>query len=211
MSTAPTRERELELLASGVPAVIGIDEVGRGAIAGPVSVGACVVTTETTDAPAGIRDSKLLTASRREALAPAVSAWAVTITAHASPQEIDELGISACLGLAGRRALIGLHELGIPIASSIVLLDGSHDWLTPALTSPPRVVTQTKADRDCVVVAGASIVAKVERDALMVQLDAQHPGYGWVTNKGYGASAHFDAIARLGASDQHRRSWLHPR
>ncbi len=211
MVTEPTRERELAMLAAGARVVIGMDEVGRGAIAGPVFVGACAVTIETADAPPGLRDSKLLSAARREALAPLVVEWATVATGSASAAEIDELGISACLGLAGRRALIALHEQGVPVGESVVLLDGSHDWLTPALSSPLRVVSQTKADRDCVVVAGASIVAKVERDAMMVALHDELPGYGWAGNKGYGSAGHFDAIASLGPTDHHRRTWLHDR
>lgn len=211
MVTEPTRERELAMLAAGARVVVGMDEVGRGAIAGPVFVGVCAVTTETTDAPPGLRDSKLLSAARREALAPLVVEWAPVATGSASAAEIDELGISACLGLAGRRALIALHEQGVPVGESVVLLDGSHDWLTPALSSPMRVVSQTKADRDCVVVACASIVAKVERDALMVALHDESPGYGWAGNRGYGSASHFDAIASLGATDHHRRTWLHDR
>ena len=204
-----TREFELELLSLGAPLVIGMDEVGRGAIAGPVTVGVCVVTSETMDAPLGLRDSKLLSAARREALAPLVRAWAPVSCGWASPAEIDEFGISACLGLAGKRALIALHEAGVRVGEAVVLLDGSHNWLTPALSSPLRVVTRTKADRDCAVVAGASVVAKVERDAVMVELGEKLPGFGWHGNKGYGSAGHFEAIASLGATDHHRRTWLH--
>lgn len=209
MVTEATREFELELLSLGAPLVIGMDEVGRGAIAGPVFVGVCVVTNETTDAPAGLRDSKLLSAARREALTPLVREWGVVACGSASAVEIDELGISACLGLAGKRALIALHELGIQVGEAAVVLDGSHNWLTPALSSPLRVITRTKADRDCAVVAGASVVAKVERDAVMVSLSENLPGYGWEGNKGYGSAGHFEAIGALGATDFHRRTWLH--
>ena len=204
-----TREFELELLSSGASLVIGMDEVGRGAIAGPVTVGVCVVTLTTVDAPPGLRDSKLLSPARREALAPLVRDWALVACGSASATEIDELGISACLGLAGKRALIGLHEAGVPVGEAVVVLDGSHNWLTPALSSPLRVVTRTKADRDCAVVAGASVVAKVERDGVMIGLSEQHPGYGWEGNKGYGSAGHFEAIGLIGPTDHHRRTWLH--
>jgi len=204
-----TREFELELLRAGAPIVIGMDEVGRGAIAGPVTVGVCVVSPETVDAPPGLRDSKLLSAPRREALAPIVREWALVACGSASAVEIDELGISACLGLAGKRALIALHELGVRVGEAVVLLDGSHNWLAPALSSPLRVVTRTKADRDCAVVAGASVVAKVERDGVMVALSAEHAGYGWEGNKGYGSAGHFEAVGLLGPTDHHRRTWLH--
>ncbi len=206
-----TRDFELELLASGASLVIGMDEVGRGAIAGPVYVGVCVVTDQTPDSPAGLRDSKLLSAPRREALAPLVRDWAIVACGSASAAEIDEHGISACLGLAGKRALIALHDAGVQVGEAVVVLDGSHNWLTPALPSPLRVITRTKADRDCAVVAGASVVAKVERDTVMVSLDADLPAYGWAGNKGYGSAGHFDAIAEHGATDHHRRTWLHER
>ena len=209
MSVDATREFELELLHAGAPLVIGMDEVGRGAIAGPVTVGVCVVSRETVDAPPGLRDSKLLSPARREALEPLVREWALVACGSASAGEIDELGISACLGLAGKRALIALHESGVRVGEAVVVLDGSHNWLTPALGSPLRVVTRTKADRDCAVVAGASIVAKVERDGVMVSLSSEHIGYGWEGNKGYGSAGHFDAIERLGATVHHRRTWLH--
>ena len=209
MSVDATREFELELLHAGAPLVIGMDEVGRGAIAGPVTVGVCVVSRETVDAPPGLRDSKLLSPARREALEPLVREWALVACGSASAGEIDELGISACLGLAGKRALIALHESGVRVGEAVVVLDGSHNWLTPALGSPLRVVTRTKADRDCAVVAGASVVAKVERDGVMVSLSSEHIGYGWEGNKGYGSAGHFDAIERLGATVHHRRTWLH--
>jgi len=209
VSVDATREFELELLHAGAPLVIGMDEVGRGAIAGPVTVGVCVVSRETVDAPPGLRDSKLLSPARREALEPLVREWALVACGSASAGEIDELGISACLGLAGKRALIALHESGVRVGEAVVVLDGSHNWLTPALGSPLRVVTRTKADRDCAVVAGASVVAKVERDGVMVSLSSEHIGYGWEGNKGYGSAGHFDAIERLGATVHHRRTWLH--
>jgi ribonuclease HII len=126
----------------------------------------------------------------------------------ASAREIDELGISAALGLAGKRALTILHGAGANIRESVVLLDGHFDWLNPALSSRVTVQTRIKADRDCASVAAASVVAKVHRDRLMIDADVATPGYGWAGNKGYGSAGHFAAIAELGATDFHRRSWL---
>ncbi len=206
----PTLEVETLLHEQGVPFVIGCDEVGRGAIAGPVAVGLSVVDAGVGGHPLGLRDSKLLSEKRREELSPLAASWVRHSTVGlASPEEVDEIGIIAALGLAGRRALTALHEAGVPILRSVVLLDGSHDWLTPALASPPRVETRVKADRDCASVAAASVIAKVHRDRIMRELDAVHPGYGWAGNKGYGSADHFAAIAALGASDHHRRTWLH--
>lgn len=207
--TEPTLDLEGELHDGGARYVIGCDEVGRGAIAGPVAVGLCVVDRAVGAHPLGLRDSKLLSEKRREALEPLTMSWAVhAAVGLATPDEIDRIGIVRALGLAGRRALVSLHEAGASILESVVLLDGSHDWLTPALSSPPRVHVRVKADRDCSSVAGASVVAKVHRDRLMIEADATTPGYGWSGNKGYGSAAHFAAIAALGATDHHRRTWL---
>ncbi|MBK5237996.1 MAG: ribonuclease HII [Actinomycetales bacterium] len=177
-------------------------------MAGPVMVGVCAITVAITDFPAGLRDSKMLSAPRREKLAPLLLVWAPTAVGAASAAEIDELGITACLGLAAKRALIALHEAGVPVGESTVLLDGAHDWLNPALTSKLHVITRVKADQDCAVVAAASVVAKVHRDALMVELDGEHPQYGWASNKGYGAAIHMDAIRTVGVTGYHRQTWV---
>ncbi len=208
MVSDPTLEVEAGLFSTGVSVIIGIDEVGRGAMAGPVMVGVCAITATTTEFPPGLRDSKMLSASKREKLAPVLLLWAPTAVGAASAAEIDALGITACLGLAAKRALITLHAAGVPVGESTVLLDGAHDWLNPALTSKLRVITRVKADQDCAVVAAASVVAKVERDALMVSLDMEHPHYGWASNKGYGAAIHMDAIRTVGVTAHHRQTWV---
>ena len=198
----------MALFGSGASVIIGVDEVGRGAMAGPVMVGVCAITPSITDFPVGLRDSKMLSAPTREKLAPIVVVWAPTAVGAASAAEIDELGITACLGLAAKRALIALHEAGVPVGEAVVLLDGAHDWLNPALTSKLHVVTRVKADQDCAVVAAASVVAKVERDALMVALDTDFPQYGWASNKGYGAALHMEAIRTAGVTVHHRQTWV---
>jgi ribonuclease HII len=208
--TDPSLEVETALHAGGARFVIGCDEVGRGAIAGPVAVGLAVVDRGVGQHPVGLRDSKMLAEKRREELAPLAAGWALfTAVGLATAEEVDRLGIIAALGLAGKRALTSLHDLGAAIAESVILLDGSHDWLSPALTNPLRVQTRVRADQDCSSVAAASVVAKVHRDRLMIAEDARTPGYGWSGNKGYGSAAHFEAIALLGATDFHRRTWLH--
>ena len=208
MVTDPTLEVETGLFASGASVIIGIDEVGRGAMAGPVMVGVCAINAVITEFPAGLRDSKMLSAPKRELLAPILLGWAPSAVGAASAAEIDEWGITVCLGLAAKRALIALHEAGVPVGNSTVLLDGAHDWLNPVLTSKLHVITRVKADQDCAVVAAASVVAKVERDALMVQLHAEHPQYGWASNKGYGAAIHMEAIRVEGVTDYHRKTWV---
>jgi ribonuclease HII len=208
----PTLDFESELHAQGARFVIGCDEVGRGAIAGPVGVGVCVVDVSVGAHPTGLRDSKMLSEKRREELAPLAAGWALySAVGLATAEEVDSLGIMVSLGLAGKRALTQLFELGASITESVLLLDGSFDWLSPVLTTPLRVKTRVKADRDCASVAAASVVAKVHRDRLMIGYDAEYPGYGWSGNKGYGSSEHYAAIDRQGASALHRKTWLHDR
>jgi ribonuclease HII len=208
----PTLEVESELHANGARYVIGCDEVGRGAIAGPVAVGLCVVDIAVGEHPTGLRDSKMLSEKRREELAPLAAGWArYSAVGLSTALEVDQLGIMVALGLAGKRALAQLHERGASISESVLLLDGSYDWLTPVLRSPVRVRTRVKADRDCASVAAASVVAKVHRDRMMIGYDGEYPGYGWSGNKGYGSADHFAAIETLGPSALHRLTWLHDR
>lgn len=205
----PTLDEEALLVQGGARFVIGCDEVGRGAIAGPVAVGLAAVDAGVGAMPEGLRDSKLLSEPRREAIAPLAAEWArFSAVGLADAAEVDRIGITAALALAGKRALRTLHEQGLDILSCAILLDGSHDWLSRELATPLRVLTRTKADRDCASVAAASVIAKVHRDRLMIDSDAVHPGYGWSSNKGYGSAAHFQAIERLGATPLHRHSWL---
>ena len=227
--THPDRRVEKELLQTH-NYVGGLDEVGRGALAGPVSVGLAVVGPSTDDAfPDGLADSKQLTARVRTGLVAPVRSWLVDYAvAHSSPAEIDERGIVGALRLAGLRALQGVAERGH--APGVIILDGVADWLTapqPDLLSAlergecpdemprpdaslptPPVRMEVRADARCAVVAAASVLAKVERDALMADLD--DPGYRWASNKGYASPAHIKGLTALGASDQHRRSWHLP-
>ena len=156
-----------------------MDEVGRGAPAGPVHVGLVILERDTGRAPGGVRDSKLLTAAARRRLAPAIEGWAAACAVgSAGPVVVDALGVTGALRLAGLRALAAVGEV-----PDVVILDGNHDWLT-GVDCASRVVTRIKADRTCTSVAAASILAKVARDAVMVALSADHPAYGWDANKG---------------------------
>lgn len=208
MPIVPTLDLERSLWADA-SLVVGMDEVGRGALAGPVSVGALALGPDCGAAPEHLRDSKTMTVLRRASTAPLVREWGISAVGHASNEEIDLHGIQVALGLAGRRALVALHEAGVDVPGAAILLDGTHDWLAPALRTPLRTVLRAKADRDCASVSGAALVAKVERDGLMVAADETHPGYAWASNKGYGSAAHLAAIAALGPSPLHRRTWLH--
>lgn len=221
--SATLADRAFELqLARQWGIVVGMDEVGRGALAGPVCVGAVAVNADLPDAPAGIADSKLLSAAKRESLHGPVQQWALaSAVGSASAAEIDEHGLTAALRMAGVRALDQvawqLRAAGAP-KPGVVLLDGSHDWLTPPQpslweeTQPAAVgmpvITRVKADRDCVAVAAASVLAKVQRDTFMEQLE--DPGYDWCHNKGYGAARHLQGLALLGPSDWHRQTWRLP-
>jgi len=217
VTVAPTLRFERTLLRGGVTRLAAVDEVGRGALSGPVTIGMVVVTADTRTAPQGVRDSKLLSPEARERLVPRIRRWAVCWSVgHASPAEIDTFGVVPALRLAGHRALAGLAAW-----PDLVLLDGNHDYLTPPeqdglfgdpdlLPDVPPVRTRIKADLTCAAVAAASILAKTARDALMTELDASHPEYCWAENKGYSAPAHIEALARFGATSHHRRSWSLP-
>lgn len=211
----PSLRVEKSHFAAGRLTVIGVDEVGRGAIAGPVAVGAAAVTIDVRRVPQGLADSKLLSAARRTELVPVVTRWARTAVGMAPASYVDEQGIVPALGLAGARALSSLAEAGVSFAGAVVILDGSFDWLSRALPpslvadAPLDVVVRVKADRDCASVAAASVVAKVERDALMVAAHDEAPDYAWASNKGYGSTAHYVAIRERGAHALHRTSWLH--
>jgi ribonuclease HII len=208
MPTDPTLELERELLATGNGIVVGVDEVGRGAIAGPVVVGVSVLRAD-TEFPAGLRDSKLISASRREKLMEPIEGWADGIaTGEASAAEIDEFGIISALSRAAERAFATLAIAGHDLTGSSVILDGSHNWLATSLVPAMNIRVRPKADRDCAVVAAASVWAKVYRDRLMVEAAGEADLYGWASNKGYGSAGHFDAIRAHGATDFHRRTWL---
>lgn len=208
MPVDPTLERELAMFAGGASVVIGLDEVGRGAMAGPVMVGACAITAGVGEFPTGLRDSKLVSEKKRLALDPLVRQWGVIAVGAASPQEIDQYGITFSLGLAGKRALALLFEAGVPVGQAQLILDGSHDWLSPALASPLPITTAVKADQNCASVAAASVAAKVQRDALMAELSVGFEEFGWASNKGYGSAEHMRLIAEQGPTVHHRVTWV---
>lgn len=208
-STVPTLRHERILLREGARLVIGMDEVGRGALAGPVAVGLSIVDVDTRTAPEGLKDSKLLAEPKREELQPKVARWARhAAVGMASNERIEQIGIIAALGLAARRAIDAIRDEGVDLTGAVVLLDGSHDWLSPAINGAIPVTMKVKADRTCAAVAAASVLAKVHRDRLMIDNDAVHPGYVWTSNKGYASAEHYAGIARVGASPLHRWSWL---
>lgn len=208
----PTLRAERELFGAGAGVVLACDEVGRGALAGPVTVGLVLIDEGVRRMPAGLRDSKLMTETRREAMAPKVSSWVrAWAVGEASASEIDELGIMACLGLAGARAFATLASAEEAATGAPLILDGNYDWLSAAIEHRARVTTRIKADRDCASVAAASVIAKVHRDGGMRRAHDELPLYGWNENKGYSTRAHFAAIGEHGPSELHRATWLHER
>jgi len=205
----PTRERENQLFAEGHRVIIAMDEVGRGALAGPVSVSAAVFLADVGEGPEGVKDSKLVSEKKRGPLANEVAQWLpAVVVGESTSSEVDQVGITRALGRAGARALGQLSRWLDNSHQPVVLLDGHHNWLSPHLDYSIRVVTQVKADRDCLSVAASSLVAKVTRDRYMVEVDPDFPHYGFASNKGYGSAAHMAAIDEFGPCPIHRMSWL---
>lgn len=206
---SPDLAEERLLWAEGHTWVAGLDEVGRGAWAGPVTVGAAVVQVDRTEAsmPRWLRDSKQLSEGRRESEFLAIGAWCDEwAIGHASPAECDQWGMRIALRLAAQRALSGLRR-----TPGAVLVDGPVD-----LVSEPGVSHQmfsgtvrpiTGGDARCASIAAASVLAKVTRDRLMRDEARHFPAYGFERNKGYPSPVHQMALRGYGLSAIHRRSW----
>jgi ribonuclease HII len=193
---APTFAREEALIAGGARVVAGVDEAGRGPLAGPVTAAAVVL--DIACVPEGLNDSKLLKRHRREELLLQIEAVARVGIGWASVEEIDALNIRNATFLAMCRAVDALPE-----PPCHALIDGN--------ACPPDLRCRSTAviggDASCLSIAAASIVAKVARDRVMAQLDAAFPGYGWATNAGYGTDEHRRALQHLGVTPHHRRSF----
>jgi ribonuclease HII len=196
----PTLRLERKFWEAGDRVVVGIDEVGRGAWAGPVTVAAVVPAPEHLS---GVRDSKELLRPEREKAAAKVRRWAVAVgVGHASYHECDELGMTAALRAAAMRALAELDAQGY--VPDRIVLDGNHDYLG----MPDKVTTVIKGDASCLAVAAASCVAKVTRDGLMGEASPHYPAYDFASNVGYPAPNHKAALLGYGPSAIHRRSWV---
>lgn len=192
----PSLAIERELWGDGHDVVVGMDEVGRGAWAGPLTIAAAVVPKDRRVYK--VRDSKLLTEAEREAMFDRVAGWCeVWAVGHATHEECDELGMSAAQRLAARRALDGLG-----VTADRVLLDGSWDFVGGG-----RTRTIVKGDAACLSIAAASILAKVTRDRMMRADAESFPGYDFDANKGYPCPRHRVALAGMGPTSIHRRSW----
>ena len=196
---APTRSLERELWEAGCDVVIGIDEVGRGSWAGPLMVGVALLPRDRR--VNGVRDSKMLTEAGREELFDRVAdwcdAWAVGGASHT---ECDELGMADAQRLATRRAL---DSLGVTADAAVV--DGKWNFVSPHVN---RVEMRIKADKHCLSVAAASILAKVTRDRIMREQALSYPNWHFDTNKGYPCPLHRTALQGYGPSSIHRKSWV---
>ncbi|OMH25011.1 ribonuclease HII [Tersicoccus phoenicis] len=244
----PSLRVERSLASPTCRLVAGIDEVGRGALAGPVAAGVVVVDAHAQRALTGVADSKLLSHQRRVDLVPRIRRWAVgSAVGMASAAEVDALGLTHALRLAGLRALRVLAGAGV--VPDLVLMDGNHNWLrrpeptlldglgvgmdadalvldfldggvepmvpvgpgphgsTAVAAADPPVLTRIKADLTCTSVAAASVLAKVERDLLMIEAATRFPDFGWEINKGYATRSHRAAIDAVGPCELHRRTW----
>jgi ribonuclease HII len=217
----PTLKEERRRWRAGNEWVAGLDEVGRGAWAGPVSVGIAVVRNgvRQRSLPVWLRDSKQLAEERREGIFGQVATWcAAWSVGHASAAECDRWGMTAALRLAARRALVAL-----PLHPDVVLMDGPYDYLSDpvieggpdlpivfrareALGVPP-VLPIVDGDAQCAGVAAASVLAKVVRDRLMRGAAVHYPVYGFEQNKGYPSPHHRSALAGHGLCAIHRQSW----
>ena len=214
--TFPSLDSERRIFERGNRFVIGIDEVGRGAIAGPVAVGVSLIDKTNPDLgawPEKLQDSKLMTPKSRSEIASPLMDWVSSYAVGFSTnKEIDELGISEALRLAAGSALDELFKdaktrKSIAEDGAVILLDGSQNWLGK-VSYGLDVQVQVKADTNCVSVAAAAVLAKVTRDSLMQELDLQNPGYGLAGHKGYASAAHIAALRALGPTAIHRVTWL---
>lgn len=214
--TYPTLLTESKLFEQGNRFVIGIDEVGRGAIAGPVAVGVSLIdklNPAISSWPEKLQDSKLMTPKSRAEITEPLEKWVDGFAiGYSSNEEIDKSGISEALRAAASRALTELLASGsmrskLASEGAVILLDGSQNWLGKQAAGL-EVDLQVKADTTCVSVAAAAVLAKVKRDALMEALDSTYPEYGFAGHKGYASAAHIQALRTLGPSAIHRLTWL---
>lgn len=197
---APGLHVEREMWEAGLEIVVGVDEVGRGAWAGPISVGAAVVPKERRIYK--VRDSKMLREEEREALFDRIADWVETwAVGHASHWECDRYGMSEAQKIAARRAIGGLG-----LDPDIAIIDGNWDFVGDAVRGA-RTRMIVKADAVCLSVAAASILAKVTRDRFMRRMAVRFPGYNFENNKGYNGPRHVAGLAGLGPSPINRKSW----
>ncbi|AGI70056.1 ribonuclease HII [Octadecabacter antarcticus 307] len=199
MTSGPDFTFEQDLFARGILRIAGVDEVGRGPLAGPVTAAAVIL--DPANIPDGLNDSKALSRKKRELLEPLIFASAEVSIAHATVEEIDEINILRASHLAMERAIAGLGA-GLNRVDH-ALIDGN--MVPRGLIIPATTII--KGDARSLSIAAASIVAKICRDRIMVELAQHYPGYGWDTNAGYGSKSHISALQNIGVTPHHRRSF----
>ena len=192
----PNFKIEQDLISKGCSIIAGVDEVGRGPLAGPVTAAAVIL--DPLNIPDNLNDSKVLSSKKREKLFEELKSSSVCAVAHVSPEEIDKLNILQASLLAMVNAVTNLK-----VKPKHILIDGN--------TVPDRLVGRAtaivKGDREVLSIAAASIIAKVTRDKLMHDLSSEFPVYGWAKNAGYPTKCHMNAIVKYGVTPHHRRSF----
>ncbi len=196
-SYLPSFDLEVTYKIEGYNVIAGVDEVGRGCIAGPVTAGAVIFKSESF--PEGLDDSKKLTPQKRNQAYAGIKKEAIFALAHVAVEEIEELNI-----LQASLKAMTLAVNSLPLVPDLVLVDGN--WTPPHL--PCESVAIVKGDQKSLTIAAASVVAKVNRDKLMCQLHKEEPQYKWHNNKGYGTREHLQALKKFGPSRHHRKSFL---
>ncbi|MDC3128890.1 ribonuclease HII [Paracoccaceae bacterium] len=192
----PNFKIEQDLISKGCSIIAGVDEVGRGPLAGPVTAAAVIL--DPLNIPDNLNDSKVLSSKKREKLFEELKSSSICAVAHVSPEEIDKLNILQASLLAMVNAVTNLK-----VKPKHILIDGN--------TVPDRLVGRAtaivKGDREVLSIAAASIIAKVTRDKLMHDLGSEFPVYGWAKNAGYPTKCHMNAIVKYGVTPHHRRSF----
>ena len=192
----PDFDAEARLIRKGYKAIAGVDEVGRGCIAGPVTAAAVILNPQKI--PSGLNDSKKLNLKNREKIFQSIQDTCTFCVAHSSVEEIDQINILQAALLSMKRAILGLR-----IKPDFVLIDGNKN--PEGLES--NFETIIKGDSKSLSIAAASIVAKITRDRIMSRLDKEFPGYNWSQNAGYPTKMHKSAILDIGITPYHRRSF----
>ena len=192
----PDFDIETGLIKKGYKAIAGVDEVGRGCIAGPVTAAAVILNPQKI--PSGLNDSKKVSSKNREKIFQSIQDTCIFCVAHSSVEEIDQINILQASLLSMNRAILGLN-----IKPDFVLIDGNKS--PEGLESKSKTII--KGDSKSLSIAAASIVAKVTRDRFMARLDKEFPGYDWSQNAGYPTKLHKSAILNIGITPYHRRSF----
>lgn len=202
----PSLNVEQSYWNAGEGVVCGMDEVGRGSWAGPLTIGAVIATPLFLE---NVYDSKSMSSAKREAMVASITQWTPAFAfGEASPKEIDSLGLAHCLSLAASRALENLKTQGYVVDK--LLLDGPHDFASKlSYLKTENVHTIIKGDSSSLSIAASSVLAKVHRDSYMIEQAAAYPHWDFAQSKGYPSPKHKEGLKTYGLSDLHRKSWAY--